>query len=196
MIFKDYTETQRIYHIISMYDLKETLKTGINYDDKVTYNTKYKGFHSFIEQEKTEKIPRWVVRKKAIFGSLNYKKSFAFYSNSVVLGIKIEPERCWVANENLANETYAPFFLREIDAFNGANVYLNKKGKKLLKDYWETSLSFKDNLEKRMDLREGYNAEVLILHNILPENIEIEFIISSHKRFSPEEWKKKYCEII
>ncbi len=194
MIFADYTETQKIYHIISMYDLKDTLENGINYDDKVTYNTKYKGFHSLIDQEKTEAIPQWVIRKKAIFGSLNYNDSFSFYSNSVVLGIKINPKKSWVANEILANENYAPFFLKEIEFFTDADNFFKEKGKELLKAYWETSLSFKDNLKKRMDKKEGYDAEILIFHNICPENIEIEFIISSHQRYTPEEWKKKYCE--
>ncbi len=194
MIFNDYRDTQKIYHIISLYDLKETLKNGINYDDKVTYNTKYKGFHSFIEREKAENIPKWVLRNRAIFASMNYKNSFSFYANSVVLGIKIKPEKCWVANENLANEVYAPFFLKEIDVFNEANQYIKLKGKQLLKAYWGTSLSFKDNLDKRMDLLENYNAEVLVLHNIEPEDIEVEYIISPHKRLSPKEWKKIFMK--
>lgn len=195
MLFEDYQKTYKIYHIIAMYDLQPTLQKGIRYDDKVTYNTKYKGFHSFIEKEKTTKIPDWVQRKKAIFASMNYDSSFVFHANNIILSLKINPKQCWIANEDLANQIYAPFFMKDVkDYKNEASIYLKGKGKELLQNYWKTSLSFQDNLHYRYDLKEGYNAEVMIFHNISPSDIEIEYIISGHHLIKPEDWKKKYCE--
>lgn len=195
MLFEDYNKTHKIYHIISMYDLQSTLQKGISYNDKVTYNTKYKGFHSLIEKEKTKNIPDWVKRKKAIFASMNYDSSFVFHANNIILSLSIDPEQCWIANEDLANQIYAPFFMKDIEDYkNEAHIYLEGKGKTLLQTYWKTSLSFKDNLRHRCDLKEGYNAEVMIFHNISPEDIQIEYLISGHKLMKPEEWKKKCCE--
>lgn len=192
-LFNDYENTKTIYHIISLYDLKSTLLKGIHYDDKVTYNTKYNGFHSTIQKEKTKNIPKWLKRDKAIFASMNYNKNNNFYADSVVLSIKINPEKCWVANENLVNKVYAPFILKEIDGYKKAEHFMKTKGKKLLKEYWETSLSFLDNLNYRFDLKEDYNAEVLILHSVLPKDIKVEYIIAGHTKVKPEEWKEKFC---
>lgn len=196
MLFKDYLYTHKVYHIIDLFDLKHALNKGVFYDDKITYSTKYKGFHTLIQNEKPEKIPTWVVRKKAIFASLNYDDDFPFHPNSVVLGLKINPEKCWIANENLANQIYAPFVMKDIAGFKGAINYVEGRGKELLKKYWDTSISFLDNLSCRLDLDENYNAEVLILHNIEPHNIEIEYIVSGHEVYRPEEWKEKYSSKI
>lgn len=193
VLFKDFEETKKVYHIVDLYDLESALKHGIQYNNKITYNTKYKGFHSLIEKEKTKNIPAWVRRKKAIFASMNYDISFQFHPNSVVLGFKIDPERCWVANENLANQIYAPFIMKDIMGFNNAVHYIEGEGKELLKKYWETSLSFEENLLERRDFQKDYNAEVLVLHDIPPENIEIEYIVSGHEILIAEQWKKKYC---
>lgn len=194
VIFDDYDKTGKIYHIIAMYDLKSTLEKGIKYNDKVTYNTKYKGFHSLVESGRTEGIPDWVIRKKAIFASMNYEDSFAFHPNSIVLSCIIDPKKCWIANEDLANQIYAPFFMKDIEAYEEeAKVYLEGKGKALLRKYWDTSLSFEENLTQRLDRNENYNEEVMIFHDISPQNIEIEFLVSGHEILRPKEWKKKYC---
>ncbi len=192
-LFDDYFNTNKVYHIISLHDLKTAITKGISYDDKITFNTKYKGFHSAIQYEKLDKVPQWVKRDKAIFASINYPQKNHFHPDSVVLGLKIDPEKCWVANEDLANKIYAPFVLKSIMEYNDAESYMNTKAKDLLKEYWETSLSFVDNLNYRYDLRKDYNAEVLVLHPILPINIDVEYIISGHHVFKPEEWKEKFC---
>ncbi|MCT4620598.1 MAG: hypothetical protein N4A62_14570 [Marinisporobacter sp.] len=193
MIFPDYKETGVIYHIISLIDLKKTLREGITFDDKVTYKTKYDGFHQLIEQEKNDHIPEWVIRSKAIFASMNYPKNHKFHSHSAVLAIKINPHQCWIANENYANETYEPYTLQNIHTFEKCKDYLDTKGKELLKEYWETSLSFKENLKVRMDKKEGYDAEVLVMHKINPKDIRLEYIVSDHRMLKVEEWKKIFC---
>lgn len=192
-LFDDYFNTKKIYHIISLHDLRTALTKGISYHDKITFDTKYKGFHSTIQQEKLQKVPAWVRRDQAIFASINYVQKHHFHADSVVLGLKIDEERCWVANEDLANKIYAPFVLKDIVEYNDAISYMNSEAKDLLKDYWETSLSFIDNLTYRYDLRKDYNAEVLVLHPILPEDIDVEYIISGHYVVKPEEWKEKFC---
>jgi len=194
MIFPDYQETGCVYHIISLTDLKKTLEEGIAYDDKVTYHTKYNGFHEWIDGLKPAWIPDWVNRRKAIFASMNYRKSHPFHSHTAILAVRIQPERCWVANENYVNQNYEPFLLQHIEEFRSCRNYLEKEGAQLLKKYWETSLSFEENLKVRVDKQEGFDAEILIFHPIQPKDIRVMYIISDHRMMTVEEWKKRFCQ--
>jgi len=193
MLFLDYTETGVVYHIVSITDLEKTLREGISYNDKVTYKTKYYEFHHLIENQKPPWIPNWVLRSKAIFASMNFPQCHKFHSHSAVLAIKINEDRCWIANENCANEIYEPFILQNIEEFSRCNSYLKTEGRMLLKKYWETSLSFKDNLKRRMDEVKNYDVEVLVFHEISPKDIKIMYIISDHKMMTVEEWKERFC---
>ncbi|RKD28989.1 hypothetical protein [Thermohalobacter berrensis] len=190
MLFSDYTQTGYIYHIVPITDLNKTLNRGIKYDDKNTYVTKYLQFHRFIDKYKPIYIPDWVIREKAIFGSMNFSSNHYFHSHSALLAVKINPKKCWIANENLANCLYEPYILKNIEEFKEAEEYIKKNGEKIIQRYWETSLSFTDNLEKRKDKNKGYDAEVLIFHDILPKDIKLLSIVSDHKIMSVEEWKR------
>ncbi len=192
MFFDDYLKTGKVYHIAPVNDLEKILLEGIKYDDKVTYEDKYCDFHCFIDNLKPPHIPSWVERKKAIFATMNYKDNPNFHSHTVVMALKINPEKCWIANENRANEIYEPFILQNIEWLKGAKKYIETKGKELINEYWETSLSFKENLKKRRDLREGYDAEVLILHTIEPKDIEILYVVSDHKVMDFDEWERYF----
>lgn len=192
-LFEDYTKTKRVYHIVALRDLNYTLKNGIRYNDKITYDTKYKGFHDYIDEFKNNNVPNWVIRKKSIFASLNFREEHYFHSHSAVLSIKIDEDRCWVANENLANEIYEPFVLKDTIGFEFCSNFLNKKGENILKDYWETSLSFKENLKLRNDLNfKDYDAEILICHSIPKEDISVLYICSDHNRLSIDEFKNHF----
>jgi len=193
MLFPDYNETKRIYHIVSIIDLERVIKEGIRYNDKKTYKSKYYYFHDFLDAHRTEKIPPWVVRKKAIFGSLNFEKDHKFHSHTALLGIKVDPDKCWIANEDLANHIYEPFILKDVVGFEECKKYLKDCGAKILKEYWDTSLSFNENLKYRLDKDKFYDAEVLILHDIKPQDIEIISIISDHNFLSVKEWKEHFC---
>lgn len=193
MLFPDYMETKKIYHIISITDLDKTLKRGIKYDDKNTYQSKYYQFHDHIDKFRKDNIPDWVVRKRAIFGSLNFTKSHKFHSHTALLSLNIKPEKCWIANENLVNEVYEPFILQSLNEYDRAKRYMQIEGSRMLDNYWDTSTSFNKNLKNRLDKLEGYDAEVLILHNIEPKDIEILYIISDHRMMTKEEWKEHFC---
>lgn len=194
MLFEDYEITKQIYHIVSIHDLENTLLHGLQFDDKLSYHTRYYEFHRMIDSLKPAEIPSWVIRSKAIFASLNYPKEHQFHSHSAILGLKIHPEKCWIANENCANQIYEPFVLQNMKEYAPCIHYLQREGKELLEKYWKTSLSFEDNLKMRYDQKEGYDAEVLVLHNIEPENIELKYIISDHRIMDLESWKKCfYC---
>ena len=188
MFFDDYTKTGYIYHIAPINDLNKILNEGIRYDDKVSYMEKYIDFHRFIDERRPDYIPKWVERKKAIFASMNYRDNPGFHSHTVVLAIKVNPERCWVANESRANQIYEPFILKDIRGFESVKEYLNKKGIDLIKEYWASSLSFTDNLKERKDLSDGYDGEVLIFHPIPPEDIKLLFIVSDHRVLTLEQW--------
>lgn len=192
MIFPDYNKTECIYHIISIVDLKKTLEQGIEFDDKMTYKCKYLDFHNYIDNFRHDNIPDWVVRRKAIFGSMNFKDNHYFHSHTAVLKVKPNLDKCWVANENLANSTYEPFILKELEKYDGLEGYFNKIGDEALKDYWSTSLSFNDNLAQRRDNKEGYDAEVLMFHDIKPEDIEVLFIRADHKIYSLKDFKEEF----
>lgn len=194
MFFEDYFKTGKVYHIAPINDLGKILSDGIKYNDKITYEHKYYNFHRFIDSLKPESIPSWVKREEAIFATKNYRAEPNFCSHSVVTALKIDPYKCWVANENRANQIYEPFILQEVDSLKGAGEYMKTEGQKLIKEYWETSLSFKENLDKRRDLKEGYDAEVLIFHNVKPKDIEILYIVSDHRIMKFDEWKKTFCK--
>ena len=193
MLFPDYEETGVIYHIISIIDLEKTLMDGITYDDKATYRSMYYKFHSMIDKEKPSFIPSWVIRRNAIFASMNFSKWHKFHSHSAVLGIKINEKRCWVANENYANQLYEPFVLKDTTEFSSCKTYLNTEGRELLRKYWETSLSFQDNLSQKIDEFKGIDAEVLIFHDIPPKDIQLLYIVSDHRMMTASEWKERFC---
>ncbi|MFA5523813.1 MAG: hypothetical protein WDA24_05615 [Tissierellales bacterium] len=191
-LFPNYTETGHVYHIACITDLDSILKNGIKYKDKSTYRTMYLEFHKFISSLKPDSIPAWVRREKAIFASLNYNETHSWHSHTVLLSLKIDRDKCWIANENLANRIYEPFILKDVKSFEEAGNYVNKEGKKAIEDYWTTSLSFSENLIARRDKEEGYDAEVMIFHDIKPEDITILRIISDHKIMTVKECLELY----
>lgn len=152
----------------------------------------YLDFHKYISLLKPSNIPDWVKREKAIFASLNYSKEHSWHSHTVIMALKIDKDRCWVANENLANRIYEPFILKDIKSFKSAKEYLNKEGKRVINEYWNTSLSFNENLLMRRDKEKGYDAEVMIFHDINPEDITILRIISDHKIMTVKECLELY----
>lgn len=188
MFFEDYTKTGYVYHIAPINDLEKILNKGIRYDDKITYKKKYIDFHQFIDQGKTTSIPIWVRREEAIFASMNYRDDPGFHSHTVVMAVKIDPSKCWIANESRANQIYEPFILKNVEGFKDAKSYIENKGVEFIKKYWTTSISFQDNLKQRWDLNQDYDAEVLIFHSIPPKNIKILFIVSDHKILTLSQW--------
>ena len=194
MFFDDYSKTGKIYHIAPINDLGRILSDGIKYNDKITYEYKYYNFHRFIDSLKPGYIPDWVKREEAIFATKNYRREPNFCSHSVVTAFKVDPFKCWVADENRANQIYEPFVLQGVNLLKGAGEYMKTEGKKMIEEYWQTSLSFEENLRKRMDLKEGYDAEVLVFHDVEPENIEILYIVSDHRVMEFDEWKKVFCK--
>ncbi len=192
MTFKNHMEKSYAYHVISIIDLKKTLREGIRYNDKNTYASKYTDFHTYFDMHKPEGIPEWVERKKAIFASIGFGKGHRRHSHSAILKVRVLRDRCWVCNENLANFIYEPFILQEIEGFERTEEYMEIKGKEFVSEYWNNSLSYNANLRKRYDKRKGYDAEVLIMHSIPPENIECLYIVSDHQIMSYREWKEYF----
>lgn len=190
MLFPDYNQTTVVYHVVPITDLKKIISEGIEYDDKKTYKSKYLSFHKYIDTFRNESIPPWVVREKAIFASMNFSKGHSWHSHSVLIALKIDPKRCWIANENLANKIYEPFILKDIKGFEEAAGYLSDEGTKSIAKYWDTSLSFLENLNERKDMTKGYDAEVLIFHKIEPEDITPLSIGSDHVMMPVENWKE------
>ena len=196
MFFSDYEDTKYIYHVAPITDLKEILENGIKYNDKSTYLSKYLDFHKYIDNHKKADIPDWVKREHAIYATMNYPKDHDWHSHSVILGLKISPERCWIANESLANKIYEPFILKDVEMFNCAKAYLDKNGEDMCNKYWETSLSFLDNLKLRKDRVEHYDEEVLIFHDIKPEDITPIYIVSDHEFTTVEGWIEYFSKNI
>ena len=190
ILFKDYIETNVVYHVVTITDLDDTLKYGIRFNDKNTYKSKYYRFHNFIDDRRTKYVPEWVVRSNAIFTSMNFKPDHIWHSHSALLSIRIQEDLCWVCNENIANFLYEPLMLREVSSFDSAKEFINKSGNKIAEDYWNCSFSFKDNLKLRKDKTAGYDAEVLVLHDILPKDIELLYIASDHKCMEVKKWKE------
>ena len=192
MTFIDCAEQGYVYHVVNIIDLERALQQGIRFDDKNTYMSKYIDFHSYFDLFKPRSIPEWVERKKAIFASIRFKDGHTWHSHSAILSIKIEKDRCWVCNENMANFIYEPFILQNLDGFADTQECLRINGKAFVEEYWNNSLSYNDNLEKRYDKREGYDAEILIMHPIPPENIQCLYIVSDHQMMSYKEWQEYF----
>ncbi len=190
MLFPDYEQTGVVYHVAPITDLDKILLEGISYNDKNTYKSKYLNFHKYIDSCRPKNVPNWVIREKAIYASLNFAISHCWHSHTVIMSLQINPDKCWIANENLANEIYEPFILKDIEGYEHAHNYLETVGEDTLELYWKTSLSFNDNLKKRKDIIEGYDAEVLIFHKVLPKDIKLLSIVSDHKIMTPNEWKE------
>ena len=192
MLFADYNQTKVVYHVAPITDLKKIINKGIEYDDKKTYKSKYLSFHKHIDSFKNKRIPQWVMRERGIFASMNFSKEHCWHSHSVLLALNINPNKCWIANENLANKTYEPFILKDIEGFEEAGDYLKNQGYKSIKKYWDTSLSFLDNLKIRKDMTKGYDAEVLIFHSIESKDIIPVAIVSDHVIMSVKRWKELF----
>ncbi|MFZ5352530.1 MAG: hypothetical protein ACOZCL_07340 [Bacillota bacterium] len=192
MIFEDYSRTKRLYHVVSLTDLAKCLSHGITFDDKKTYKSKYYEFHGFFDMKKPAELPAWVVRSNAIFASMNLPENHKWHSHTAVLSVRIDESRCWVCNENIANSIYEAFILQGLDDFKEAKWFVERLGNKIAADYWKTSCSFIDNLMYRNDMIKGYDAEVLVMHHIPPEDINCELIISDHRVMSCHEWKQAF----
>ncbi|SDZ08861.1 hypothetical protein SAMN05660462_01818 [Proteiniborus ethanoligenes] len=192
VFFPDFIETEVVYHVACITDLKNILKNGIRYDDKATYYNNYLEFHKYINSFKPKAIPDWVNREKAIFASMNYPRNHNWHSHTAVLAVKINKRKCWIANENLANMLYEPFILKSIKGFEVAKEYLDSKGKDVIAQYWNTSLSFCDNLSLRRDKEVGYDEEVMIFHDIEPEDITLLRVISDHRTMTVKECIELY----
>lgn len=190
MDFTDYAEQGYAYHVVNIIDLQKTLAEGIRYDDKTTYDSKYYDFHSYFDYYKPSAIPEWVERKNAIFASIRFKEGHKWHSHSAILRIKLLEGRCWICNENLANFIYEPFILQRMEGFEHAKEYMKANGRAFVEEYWSNSLGYKDNLNKRYDKKEGYDAEVLVMHPIPPEHIECLYIVSDHQMLSYKEWQE------
>jgi hypothetical protein len=193
MFFPDYSQTGAVYHVINLNDLVRVNEQGIKYDRRAAYHDRYEDFHAYLNEYRTGEIPHWVDRTKAIFASMNFDDGHAFHSHSMLLAFEADPSRCWVANENRANEVYEPYVLQNIEEFRGAKEYLKRIGRAVIREYWKTSLSFTDNLVQRRDRWEGYDAEVMVFHDIKPENIHYIAIVSDHRIMTVEQWKKTFC---
>jgi hypothetical protein len=189
-MFEDCTGQGYAYHVVNIVDLEKTLAEGISYDDKSTYDSKYYNFHAFFDYYKPDTVPEWVERKKAIFASICFKEGHKWHSHSAVLKIKIQKERCWVCNENLANFIYEPFILQHMEGFGNIQEYMRINGREFVEEYWKNSLSYNDNLNIRYDKKEGYDAELLIMHKVPPEEISCLYIISDHQMLSYKEWQE------
>ena len=192
ILFKDYIDTNVVYHVVTISDLDDVLKYGIRFNDKNTYKSKYYEFHNFIDERRTKQVPEWVIRSKAIFASMNFRNDHTWHSHSAILKIRIQEDLCWICNENIANFLYEPLMLQGVAGFEAAKEFIRKSGDKIAEDYWNCSLSFKSNLTYRKDKTAGYDAEVLILHDILPKDIELLYIASDHKCMEVSKWKKLF----
>lgn len=145
-----------------------------------------------MDKYRTRNLPDWVMRKRALFASINYKDDQVWHSHSAILSIKVDEDYCWVANENTANFLYDPFVLKNISGFASLYDFLYNKGKGIAKDYWLNSMSFKDYLSKRDTLSTDYDVEVLIMKDIKPVDIELLAVVADHRIVTLDELNQTY----
>lgn len=190
MFFNDYTDTKVIYHITPLSKLKEVLEKGIKLNEYM--NPDYCEFNRYFDRFKNDTIPEWVLREKAIYGSINFKSDHKWHSHSAILALTINEERCWIGNENLANILYEPYVLKDLNMFKSAEILIKARGDEFPLNYWNNSLSFRQNLSTRLDFTEGYDAEVLIMQDISPRDINVIKLVSDHKIMDVKEWNTEF----
>ncbi|WP_201779660.1 hypothetical protein [Oxobacter pfennigii] len=171
-------------------DLKEIMENGLK--TNLSCNERYTEFNRYFDSLKPQDIPHWVKRSTAIYGSLNFKIEHYWHSHSALLAFNINEDECWIGNENSANIFYEPFILQDIGVFKYAKELVKTRGSQWVRNYWNNSLSFKKNLKDRRDFEEGYDAEVLIMHDIPPKDIRIVKIVSDHCSMNISEWDEKF----
>src|SRR5690554_6874960 len=193
LLFPHYNETKVLYHVVHIIHLKDILSKGIQLNERNLHSEdKYSKFNQFMDQYRTTNVPPWVLRERAFFASLNFSKDIHWHSHSALLAIKIQEEKCWIANENLANEIYDPFVLSDITDFDRAKTYLEGRAKDLAKNYWENSYALMDFLTLDLKDIKHYDEEVMIFHDIPPQDIRCLMIITDHKKFTPASWQRHY----
>ncbi|RBP37247.1 hypothetical protein [Garciella nitratireducens] len=193
MLFPHYNKTKVVYHVVNINQLKNILEQGIQIQERKDFSDdKYLDFNQFLDKNKPAWIPKWISRKNALFASLNFKENMQWHSHSALLALKVQEERCWVANENLANEIYDPFILQYIDQFNSARDFMKNYGRQKALYYWNNSFPFQEYLKKGKTPMKNYDEEVMIFHNIVPENIKCLMVVTDHYIFTPQEWQKYY----
>lgn len=121
---------------------------------------------------------------------MNFKDGHLWHSHTAILEIKVDEKSCWVCNENIANFIYEPFILQQMEQFPEAKSFMALNGINKVGEYWDSSLSFEDNLSERRDRKRGYDAEVLVMHHIPPGNLRCVRIISDHQNMTYEQWKE------
>lgn len=197
MLFPHYHETKVVYHVVNIGQLKTILEQGIQIQERKNFSdNKYLDFNRFLDQNKPETIPKWVKREKALFASLNFKEDMHWHSHSALLALKVQEERCWVANENLANEIYDPFILQHIRDFNHAQNFMKEFGEKKAQNYWENSFPFQEYLKKNKNPINNYDEEVMVFHDIPPKDIKCLMVVTDHHTFTPKQWQEYYMDII
>ena len=190
MFFDDYTHTKVVYHITPLSKLKEILEKGIKLNEYM--NPDYCEFNRYFDRFKNDAIPKWVLREKAIYGSINFKSDHKWHSHSAILALKIDEQKCWIGNENLANILYEPYVLKDLNMFKSAEILIKTRGDEFPLNYWNNSLSFKQNLTARLDFTDNYDAEVLIMQDISPRDINVIKLISDHKLMDVKEWNTEF----
>lgn len=185
MLFPSYKETKVLYHVVDIIHLNTILNNGIKSKERNKFSDeKYQEFNRYLDRNRLKKIPLWVQRQKAIFASLNFHKDTKWHSHSALLAIKIQEAKCWIANENLANEIYDPFVLQHINQFDHAKKFMEKYGEKKALKYWDHSYSFRDYFELGMDKKDSYDEEVMIFHEIYPEDLNCIMIVTDHNLYT------------
>lgn len=193
MFFPHYNETKVVYHVVNINQLKTILDQGIEIEKRKDFSdAKYLNFNKFLDENRPPKMPRWLRREKALFASLNFKNNMHWHSHSALLALSIQEERCWIANENLANEIYDPFILQHISDFDHAQDFMKEFGEIKAQNYWENSFPFQEYLKKNKNPIDNYDEEVMIFHDIQPQDIKCLMIVTDHHTFTPKEWQEHY----
>lgn len=191
--FDDYYNTKVVYHIAPITKLGDILKKGLNLNESTS--RRYTEFNIYFDKLRPPNIPDWVSRGNAVYGSMNFKSNHKWHSHSVILALRIDEDKCWIGNENMANALYEPYILKNIEGFESADRFVEARGEEYALNYWSSSMAFGENLKIRVDKTAEYDAEVLIMHDIPPKDIKIARIISDHKIMDSKGWNRIFNEV-
>ena len=89
-----------------------------------------------------------------------------------------------MANENRANQLYEPFILKDVEGFHGAKNH-RRPGKASGTVLGKLAVLCRQS-EAAKDKEEGYDAEVMVFHEIRPEDIHYIAIVSDHRMMTVE----------
>ena len=183
-----------VFHCSDIKNHDLVIKNGlmpIKYSDPYVLAASY-----YIDKSRNEQIPDWVSRYRTVYARPEFT-NYELAGRSSEMGLyvvkNIDYSKCWMGSIGLGG--FCLFYEGMSEEQIEEKIrYIKSEGK----TYWRNSVSLLEYLENtpafaRKDKIYGVD-EILIMHNILPENIELIAWWNNQKSLIPLDGFSKYVK--